>query len=74
MNRRYARHPIDLLSAHALDALGHEVAALLEAHLQGCARCRAEIDGVRSVLTELSPAGPVAPPELRTRILSAISR
>ena len=74
MNRRHAPHPIHLVSAHALDALGHEVAALLEAHLQGCSRCIAEMDGVRSVLTQLSPAGPVAPPELRTRILSAISR
>ncbi len=74
MKRRHARRPIHLLSAHALDALGHEVAALLEAHLQECARCSAEMDGARSVLTQLSPAGPVAPPQLRTRILSAISR
>lgn len=65
-------HPLALLYADALDALGPRETALLERHLDRCTACRTETDELRAVTSELTLVGPPAPPELRDRIVAAI--
>ncbi|MCA1676064.1 MAG: zf-HC2 domain-containing protein [Actinobacteria bacterium] len=66
-------HPTDLVTAYVLDALGDAEMAFVEDHLEGCAKCRAEVDGLRAVTAALLPASPAAPPTLRGRIMSGIA-
>lgn len=60
-----------LAAAYALDGLDEEESREFEAHLEGCASCRAEVDAFRDSATSLAFAveGPAPPPELRSRIL-----
>ena len=64
-----------LSGAYAVDALDDLERARFEAHLSGCADCRAEVQGLReaaALLTETIPVTP--PPALRERLLDDISR
>ena len=50
--------------------LGPSAAARIEAHLEDCSRCGAEVEGWRALLGELSQLGPLAPrPGFRGRVL-----
>ena len=63
----------ELTAAYVLDALDTDERDAYEAHLAGCARCRAEVGELSSVSEALAyAADPVDPPEqLRGRILEA---
>lgn len=61
----------------AVGRLGEDQAAALQAHVDGCSSCRAELDEISSVLPALSgvdpsalDATPAPPPELGERIVS----
>ena len=60
-----------LAAAYALDGLDAEQTEEFEAHLEGCADCRAEVDEFRDSAASLAFAleGPAPPPGLRDRIL-----
>jgi hypothetical protein len=67
------------LGAHALGQLSGGERAALEAHLEGCAECRAELESLASV-ARLMPladperfgAAPVPPPALAKRVTATI--
>jgi hypothetical protein len=67
------------LGAQALGQLPDEERAALEAHLEGCAECRAELESL-AVVARLMPladperfgAAPAPPPELARRVADAI--
>jgi anti-sigma-K factor RskA len=63
----------DLSAAYALDALDDRERREFEAHLDGCERCRDEVDSFRMAAASLAIAdpAPAPPPELRTRLLDA---
>ncbi len=67
------------LGAHALGQLPEEERAALEAHLEGCPECRAELaslSGVVRLLPLADPAhfdtAPAAPPSLANRVIATI--
>lgn len=67
------------LGAHALDRLPEEERAALEAHLEGCAECRAELEslaGVARLLPLADPerfgTAPAAPPALAGKVTAMI--
>jgi hypothetical protein len=67
------------LGAHALDQLPEEERAALEAHLDGCPECRAELQslaGVAQLLPLADPAhfdtAPAPPPSLADRVAATI--
>jgi hypothetical protein len=67
------------LGAYALGQLGDEERVSLEAHLEGCPGCRAEVAALASVATLLPHAdpehfgpAPALPPELGKRITATI--
>jgi hypothetical protein len=69
----------EVLGAYALDRLTAEERAGVEAHLEGCAECRAEAEsliGVAGMLPHADPAhfgpAPVPPPALGKRIAATI--
>jgi anti-sigma-K factor RskA len=62
----------ELLGAYALHAVDPDEAALVEAHLQECPRCRAEVEGHREVATMLGNTGGDAPPGVWDRIASQL--
>jgi anti-sigma-K factor RskA len=73
------RHWKEELGAYALGHLSREDRARLEAHLEGCAACRAEADSLVSVARQLPHADPAQfgpapqpPPELGKRIAATI--
>lgn len=77
--RKGCREWRELLGAHALGRLQGEERAGLEAHLEGCAACRAELSAlapVAGMLPHADPArfgpAPQPPPELGQRIAAAI--
>lgn len=61
----------DLTAAYALNALDPHEEAEFEAHLGGCADCRAELAAFQATAASLASAvdGPAPPPALRERIL-----
>jgi anti-sigma-K factor RskA len=64
----------DLTAPYALDALDERERAEFEAHLATCEDCRRQLQefwGVAEALAHGAPAGPVPPPQLRERILTA---
>ena len=63
----------ELLGAYALDAVNAEEAALVEAHLDECASCRAELDRHREVTTALANAIEPVPRGLWDRIAAGMS-
>jgi hypothetical protein len=73
------RHWKEELGAYALGHLSGEDRAGVEAHLEGCAACRAEADSLISVARQLPHADPAQfgpapqpPPELGKRIATTI--
>lgn len=67
-------HVDNLIDAYALGALEPDEVARVERHLETCDACRALLDAVRAVTSDLLLAVPQAapPPALRGRILSRI--
>jgi anti-sigma factor RsiW len=71
----------DSLGAHALGHLPEEERAGLEAHLEGCPNCRAELEQLTALAGSLSLAdparfdsAPLPPPSLAVRVAAAIGR
>lgn len=67
-------HVDNLIDAYALGALEPDEVAQVERHLETCDACRALLDAVRAVTSDLLLAVPqvAPPPALRGRILSRI--
>ncbi len=71
----------ELLGAYALDAVDAGEKAMVEAHLDGCPLCRAELDGYRETAAALGTAAVAAtadhadapPPELWDRIAVSVA-
>jgi anti-sigma factor RsiW len=63
----------ELSALYALDVLSGDERARFEDHLEGCERCRSELEGLRDAATSLAFAveGPPVPVGLRDRILDA---
>jgi anti-sigma factor RsiW len=64
----------ELLGVYALDALDPDEAALVEAHLEECPRCRAEVARHHEVSGLLANSGAEAPAELWDRIAGRLER
>jgi anti-sigma factor RsiW len=62
----------ELLGAYALDAVDDDERDLVEAHLVGCPRCRAEVAEHREVAARLAHTGTAAPPGLWDRIAASL--
>jgi hypothetical protein len=62
----------ELLGAYALDAVDAEEAALIEAHLADCPRCRSEVEEHREAATLLSFTGASAPDGVWSRIAAGL--
>jgi hypothetical protein len=62
----------ELLGAYAVDAVEPDEAAVVEAHLATCARCRAEVAEHREVAALLSHSGTDAPEGLWDRIAGTL--
>lgn len=62
----------ELLGAYALDALDPDELAAVEAHLDGCPTCRAEVAELRDVASQLADSDAEPPEELWERIVDAI--
>jgi len=62
----------DLLGPYALDAVDPDEARLVDAHLEGCPRCRQEVDGYRETVGLLAAAGGPAPKPVWDRIADRI--
>ena len=67
---------LEAAGPYALDVLDREERAAFEAHLAGCARCRAEVQGFREVAGLLAHSAPAAAPPaaLRDRVLAEARR
>jgi hypothetical protein len=62
----------ELLGAFALDAVDEEERDVIEAHLAGCPRCRAEVEGHRETAALLAHSGDRAPEGVWDRIAEAL--
>jgi hypothetical protein len=62
----------ELLGAFALDAVDDDEGNLVEAHLPGCPRCRAEVEGYRETAALLAHRGERAPEGVWDRIAEAL--
>src|SRR6478672_6651208 len=70
------------LGAYALGQLGEEERLRLEAHLEGCPRCRAELEQLTALSQPMALAdparftnpAPALPPSLAVKVASAIGR
>ncbi len=62
----------ELLGAYALNAVDPPERAAIEAHLEGCPRCRAEVNDHGWVAARLGNSGGDAPPGLWERISGAL--
>jgi anti-sigma factor RsiW len=63
----------ELLGAYAIDAVDADEAAAVEAHLNDCPRCRAEVAELREVAGLMSQSGGDAPPGVWDRIASSLT-
>jgi anti-sigma-K factor RskA len=64
-----------LTGAYVLHALDPDERAAFEAHLAGCAQCRAEVRELAAAAARLGAADEVAPPErLRADVLAEVAR
>ena len=65
----------DLVAAYALSTATQAERAAFEAHLEGCAECRAEVESLRPVVQGLAFTAPLHEPSLalRGRVLKAVS-
>ena len=62
----------ELLGAYALDAVEADEADVIEDHLRGCPRCRAEVADHRETAAMLAHVGAPAPPGLWDRIAGSL--
>lgn len=62
----------ELLGAYALDAVDADEAAAVEAHLQTCPRCAAEVADHREVAAMMAYSGAPAPEGVWTKIVEAL--
>lgn len=73
MSNQFSHQDIqDLLGAFALDAVDDEERDVIEAHLAGCPRCRAEVEGFRETAALLAHSGERAPEGVWDRIAEAL--
>ena len=73
MSGSYTHHDIEeLLGAFALDAVDADERDVIEAHLAGCPRCRAEVAGHRETAALLAHGGDRAPDGVWDRIAEAL--
>jgi len=73
MSGSYTHHDIqELLGAFALDAVDDVECDVIEAHLAGCPRCRAEVEGHRETAALLAHSGERAPEGVWDRIAEAL--
>jgi hypothetical protein len=63
---------VELLGAFALDAVDDDERDVIEAHLAGCPRCRAEVEGHRETAALLAHSGERAPEGVWDRIAEAL--
>jgi len=69
----YTHHDLqELLGAFALDAVDDDERDVIEAHLAGCPRCRAEVAGHRETAALLAHTGDRAPDGVWDRIAEAL--
>jgi len=69
----YTHHDIqELLGAFALDAVDADERDVIEGHLAGCPRCRAEVEGHRETAALLAQGGERAPDGVWDRIAEAL--
>lgn len=64
---------VELLGVYALHAVDPDEDRLVEEHLATCARCRAEVDGLRRVAADLAVAGALDGAEPPPRVWSGIA-
>ncbi|MEW6472935.1 MAG: anti-sigma factor [Actinomycetota bacterium] len=73
MSRDFSHQDIqELLGAFALDAVDDDERDVIEAHLAGCPRCRAEVEGHRETAALLAHSGERAPEGVWNRIAGAL--
>jgi hypothetical protein len=73
MSRNFTHIDIqELLGAFALDAVDSEERDVIEGHLAGCPRCRAEVEGHRETAALLAHSGERAPEGVWDRIAEAL--
>ena len=73
MSPNFSHHDIqELLGAFALDAVDEDERDVIEAHLAGCPRCRAEVEGHRETAALLAHSGERAPEGVWDRIAEAL--
>ena len=73
MSANFTHHDIqELLGAFALDAVDDDERDVIEAHLAGCPRCRAEVEGHRETAALLAHSGERAPEGVWDRIATAL--
>ena len=69
----FTHHDIqELLGAFSLDAVEDDERDVIDAHLVGCPRCRAEVEGHRETAALLAHSGERAPEGVWDRIASAL--
>lgn len=66
-------HAEELIGAYALDAVSDEEARSIEAHLEECPRCAAELDSYRAAAAMIGNIGATPPEGLWTKIESELS-
>ncbi|HKJ12117.1 MAG TPA: anti-sigma factor [Ornithinimicrobium sp.] len=68
------RHVDDLIASFALDAVDDTERRLVQAHLEGCERCRAELREFSEAAVHLMDGAEVEPPRsLRSSVLAAVA-
>lgn len=69
-------HPVDTLEAFALDALDLNEELAIQDHLDNCDQCSDMVGGYLEAVAELAGAvdADMPPPDLRARVMQAISR
>jgi anti-sigma factor RsiW len=73
MSSQLSHHEIEeLLGAFALDAIDGDERDVVEAHLAGCPRCRAEVAGYRETAAMLAHGGTRAPEGVWAQIAGAL--
>jgi hypothetical protein len=73
MSDQFTHHDIqELLGAFALDAVDEHERDVIEAHLAGCPRCRAEVEAHRETAALLAHSGERAPDNVWSRIAETL--
>jgi len=69
-------HVDELIAGYALHALDPHDERVVDAHIAGCERCRAQLREMEAVAAVIAFTAPQAspPPELRARVMEAVDR